>query len=160
MAKPEIIKPGNNGDLPHISNPSEYPSPDEPIIVRLTTGRIIEMVIGEVETFLERGEIPNELIGIAARELLPPPKDETEEHAAKRIADRYRLAKWTTRTVVRRGGPTERFFAGENWEVYNLANSPAMALANFRLQQAIHVDMLAQQQDIGLVAEPTTTGVE
>ena len=160
MAKqPEILKPGSNGVLPPVSNPNDFDF-DKPMLVSLTTGRVVEMVLGEVEMFLERGEIPNELIGIATRQLLPIPAKETDEQAAKRIMERLQFAEWTATMVVKRGGPTERFAKGEIWEVYNLANNPAMLLANFRHQQAVHVDLLAQQQDAELVAEPTIAGTE
>lgn len=159
MVKPEILKPVHNGDMPQVSAPDDFDY-DKPMLVRLTTGRVIEMVLGEIEMFLQHGEIPNELIGIATRQLLPSPDKETDEQAAKRIMERLQMAEWTAAQVVKRGGPIERFAKAEIWEVYNLANNPAMLLANFRLQQRINVDLLAQQQAIGLVAEPATASAE
>ena len=156
----EILKPQSNGVLPHISSPDDFPLPTEPIVVRLTTGRVLEIVIGEIELFYERGEIPDDLTAIAARELIGPDANETPKQAADRVIKRLTLARWLAGEVIRKGGPASALFVNEIWEVWNLSNSPALALANFRRQQAEHVSALAEMHELRTIAEPTPAGDE
>ena len=144
-----------NGIGPHISDPNDFPIPLEGIItVELTTGRVVEMVIGELEMLYELGEIPNELTRIAARELtVPTPTNDSERE--KRFADRLKLVKWVVgRVLVSPKIDTARLYNDEVWQIYNMANSPALALDNFRRQQARHVGVVRPVQDVGTSAEP------
>lgn len=53
--------------------PDDFPVPLEgTITVKLETGRVVEMVIGELSMLYEMGEIPNDLTAIAVRTLFPP----------------------------------------------------------------------------------------
>jgi hypothetical protein len=157
----KILKPNSNSDMPRISNPADFPSPGEPITVELSTGRVIEMVIGELEMFYERGDVPDDLTAIAARSLVYV--EEAEEPIkvrAQRGIDAYRLAVWLATQVVKRGGPVGNFYRSEIWDVWKLANTPALALANFRRQQARHVEIASSLRDVPADAEPTPAGIE
>ena len=155
--KAKIVDVGQstNGSGPHISSPDDFPLPLSGVItVELTTGRVVQMVIGELEMLYELGEIPNELTRIAARELtVPSPANDSERE--KRFADRARLVKWVVeRVLVSPKMEVAHLYRDEVWQIYNMANSPALALDNFRRQQARHVGVVRPMQDVGTSAEP------
>lgn len=148
MAK--IIAVNGNG-----STPSDFPVPLEgTITVKLDTGRVVEMVIGELSMLYEMGEVPNELTPIAIRTLFPPAQ-EKESEREKRYFERWKVVKWLVSRVLVSKIEVNRLYHDEIWQIYNMANSPALALENFRLQQAQHVADLSGQQDVGDTAEPT-----
>lgn len=154
-----MIATNGNGYKPQISPQDEFPQPlEESIFVELSTGRVVEMVIGELSMFYELGEIPDELKGIAAKILFSAGKDDLKE-VEKRYFERLKLARWTVGKVLRNSQvASERFFHDEIWEIYNLANDPARALENFRFFQAKHVESVSQVQDDGAVTEPGLQG--
>lgn len=150
-----IVASNGNGYKPQISREDEFPMPmEESFFVELSTGRVVEMVIGELSMFYELGEIPDELKGVAAKILFSAGKDDLKE-IEKRYFERLKLARWTVGKVLRNNVvPVERFYHDEIWEIYNLANDPARALENFRLFQERHVGTLPQGGDLRAVAEP------
>lgn len=155
-----------NGNTLRVTPAGDLPIPlHDSITVELDTGRVVEMVVGELSMLYELGEIPDDLTPIAARELLAPPKDEPPAAREKRYFERLKLARWVAgrvltqpRVVEKPKGNAEIAITGlyhdEIWQIYGLANSPASALDNFRRQQARHVATLPGQQDVGPQAEP------
>lgn len=150
-----IVASNGNGYKPQISPEDEFPQPlEESIFVELSTGRVVEMVIGELSMYFEIGEIPDELKGIAAKILFTAGKDDLKE-VEKRYFERLKLARWTVGKVLRNNQVApERFFHDEIWEVYNLANDPARALENFRFFKEKHVGVVPESGDLRAVAEP------
>lgn len=157
MSKLGNAKVNGNGHMPQVSPVDAFPAPLEgAITVKLDTGRVIEMVMGELSMLYEMGEIPDELTPIALKQLFPPSKEDERERE-KRFWERFKLAKWlAARVVVSPQMDVARFYHDEIWQIYNLANSPAAALDNFRRQQALHVATLYQVQDARPTAEPVT----
>lgn len=146
-----------NGAVPAIpvSTPDEYPVPLEGVItVKLETGRVVQMVIGELSMLYEMGEIPNELIPIAARSLFEPSKENDPEYE-KRYWERWKLVKWLAGRVLKTQIDPKRLFDEEVWQIYNLANNPGLAVRNFRRQQAGNVESVYELQDVGADTEPT-----
>ena len=142
MAKTNAQVVAANGDILRPTPAGELPLPLEGVItVELRTGRVVEMVVAELEALQEIGEIPNELAGLVARELYAPVKDEGEY--IQRGRERYKIAKWLVAHVLR--GPTKfaELFRSEIWEIYNMCQEPARALDNFRKFQARHVGRLS-----------------
>jgi len=153
MAKTNAQVIASNGVLLKPTPAGEIPLPlHDTFTVELGTGRVVEMVVAELDMLQDNGEIPNELAAIVARELYPPAANDAAR--AKHAAERYRLAKWLVEHVLR--GPTEfsELYSAEIWEIYNLANDPARALDNFRRQQTRHVGLVSGLQDVGGQAEP------
>lgn len=148
-----------NGFKPQISSMDDFPVPlEESVFVELSTGRVVEMVIGELSMFYEVGRIPDELKGIAAKILFTTAKDNPKE-IEKRYFERLELAKWTVSEVlVNNTTPVNRFYHDEIWEIYNLANDPARAMENFRLYQRRHVGHLSDSGDILEAAERDSEG--
>lgn len=148
MAKTNAQVIASNGVALKPTAAGEIPLPlHDPFLVELDTGRVVEMVVAELEMLLEADEIPNELTSIAARELYQPVTSDADR--AKRGKERYQLAKWQAEHVLR--GPTKisELYSSEIWQIYNLANDPARALDNFRRQQTRHVGHLSGLQDVG-----------
>lgn len=156
-----IVATNGNGSKPQLSASDEFPMPlEESIFVQLNTGRVVEMVIGELSMFFEFGQIPDELKGIAAKVLFTTAKDNPAE-IEKRYFERLKLARWTAGKVLRNNVvPVERLYHDEIWEIYNLANDPALAMATFRLYQERHVGPVPELQDVGADAEPTDAPAE
>lgn len=157
--KAKIVGMNGNGVHAAVSDPANFPIPLEGVItVELTTGRVVQMVIGELEMLYERGEIPNELTRIAARELMtPPPTSEAERE--KRYMERLRLVRWVAgRVLVAPQMDVAHLYHDEIWQIYDMANSPALALDNFRRQQARHVGVVPGQQDVEPTTEPAAAG--
>jgi hypothetical protein len=156
-----IVTANGNGYKPQISPMDDYPVPlEESIFVELSTGRVVEMVIGELSMFYELGRIPDELKGIAARILFTSAKDNPKE-IEKRYFERLELAKWTVSEVLRNNStPMTRFYHDEIWEIYNLANDPARAMENFRLFKAGLLGSVHGLQDMGTQAEPEDAATE
>lgn len=154
-----IVASNGNGFKPQISSEDEFPAPlEETIFVELSTGRVVEMVIGELSMFYELGEIPDELKSIAAKILFTAGKDDIKE-IEKRYFERLKLAKWTLGKVLRNNQvPIERFYHDEIWEIYNYANDPARAMENFRLFKTRHVGSVHELQDVGGQTEPVVAG--
>lgn len=150
-----IVATNGNGSRPQLSAEGEFPMPlEESIFVELSTGRVVEMVIGELSMFYELGEIPDELKGIAAKILFATVKDDIKE-IEKRYFDRLKLARWTVGKVLRNNVvPLNRFFHEEIFEIYNMGNDPARAMENFRLFQESHVGLVHELQDVGGQTEP------
>lgn len=150
-----IVGTNGNGSKPQLSPPDGFPMPlEESIFVELGTGRVVEMVIGELSMYYEIGEIPDELKGIAAKVLFTTAKDDPKE-VEKRYFDRLKLAKWTVSKVLRNNVvPISRFYHEEVWQIYNLANDPALAMEIFRLFQARHVGLGDERGDVGSTTEP------
>ena len=156
------VGPSTNGAVPE-----HFPLPlQEPFEVELETGRVVQMVIGELSMLLEAGDIPNDLLPIAVAQIYPP--DKFDERAwAQQGKERLRLAKWLVgkvlRTPIGSSGPSaaltvDQLYHEEIWEIYGMANRPARALDNFRRQQARHVAVVSAMQDVGPVAEPAPGG--
>lgn len=142
MAKTNAQVIASNGVLLKPTPAGEIPLPlHDSFVVELDTGRVVEMVVAELEMLQENGDIPNELTSIAARELYQPIANDAER--AKRGRERYQLARWQAEYVLR--GPTkiEELYSSEIWQIYNLANDPARTLDNFRRQQTRHVGELS-----------------
>ena len=156
-----IVATNGNGFKPQVSPMESFPVPlEESIFVELTTGRVVEMVIGELSMFYELGRIPDELKGVAAKILFTTAKDNPKE-IEKRYFERLELAKWTASEVlVNNTTPVNRFYHDEIWEIYNYANDPARAMENFRLLKASHVGSVHGQQDVGTQAEPEDASTE
>lgn len=135
----------------------EYPVPLEgTITVQLDTGRVVEMVIGELSMLYEMGEIPNELTAIAAKTLFPPAQEkEKDGEREKRYWERFKVAKWLVGRVLVTNIDINRLYHDEIWQIYNMANSPALAMENFRRQQAQHVGDISGLENMGDSAEPT-----
>jgi hypothetical protein len=154
-----IVATNGNGFKPQISPMDEFPAPlEETIFVELSTGRIVEMVIGELSMFYELGRIPDELKSVAAKILFTSAKDEPRA-IEKRYFERLELAKWTVSEVLRNNTvPINRFYHDEIWEIYNYANDPARAMENFRLYKARHVGLVSDSGDILEAAEPMSEG--
>lgn len=158
----EIV--ASNGNVRRVTQPGELPIPlHESITIELDTGRVVEMVVGELSMLYEVGEIPDDLTGIAARELFPPAKEEDRERE-KRYRERLRLAKWVVARVLRNPVVVDNpqaaneiaishLYHDEIWDIYSLANSPARAMDNFRRQQARHVGAVSEMQDALAIAE-------
>lgn len=147
MAKTNAQVIASNGVLLKPTPAGEIPLPlTETFTVELDTGRVVEMVVAELEMLQEREEIPNELTSIAARELYQPLANDGER--AKRGRERYKLACWLAGHVLR--GPTKfsELYSSEIWQIYNLANDPARAVDNFRRQQARDVGTVSAVQDV------------
>lgn len=152
-----LLKPTPAGGLP-------IPLRDS-ITVELETGRVVEMVVGELSMLYEMGEVPDDLSSIAARELYPPASENPQERI-KRNRERLRIAKWLVARVLRNPVVVEKpeaaheiaidhLYHDEIWEIWTLANSPARAMDNFRRQQARHVGAVSGLQDVGAATEPT-----
>ena len=160
----------SNGDILRPTPADALPIPlRDPVTVELATGRVVEMVVGELEMLYELGEIPDDLTRVAVRELFPPANPDERERG-ERLRERLRLIKWVVRRVLvhprvvdEPQGPDEiaidYLYNDEVWEIYRLANSPARALASFRRQQARRVGPVSRQQDVGATAEPEAAGV-
>lgn len=150
-----LVASNGNGAAPQSSPLEAFPAPlEETIFVKLGTGRVVEMVIGELSMFYELGQIPDELKAVAAKVLFAAAKDNPLE-IEKRYFERLKLAKWTAAQVLRNNDtPISRFYHDEIWEIYNLANDPARALDTFRRFQASHVGVVHELQDVGASAEP------
>lgn len=150
-----MVASNGNGSNPTVSPLDEFPAPlEESIFVELGTGRVVEMVIGELSMFYELGEIPDELKGIAAKVLFTTAKDDAKE-VEKRYFERLKLAKWTVGKVLRNNVvPIARFYHEEVWQIYNLANDPALAMETFRLFQESHVGLGDERGDVGSTTEP------
>lgn len=158
MAKTNASIVASNGNSLRATPAGELPIPlHESITVELDTGRVVEMVVGELSMLYEAGEIPDELTGIAARELFPPAKEDERERE-KRYRERLRLAKWVVGRVLRNPLVVENpqaaneiaithLYHDEIWDIYSLANSPARAMDSFRRQQARHVGVVSEVQD-------------
>jgi hypothetical protein len=157
--KAKIISAASNGyDAPvPVSDPDDFPLPiDGEITVELSTGRVIRMVIGELEMFYAAGEIPDELTRIAARELTVPEPDDDKERE-RRYRERLRLRDWLVgRVLVAPKLDVDALYQNERWQIYNMANSPALALENFRRQQARHVGVVSAVQDVETATKPAT----
>lgn len=157
----------NNND----SNQEHLPIPgEEPITVTLDTGRVVEMVIAELEMLYEAGDIPDELTAIAARQLFPP-ANEKQEQREKRYFEQFKLAKHVVTKVLRKPivvatpmKPGEiainHLYRDEIWQIYRLANDPAEALKNFRRQQAGDVVAAQESEGVRPTAEPVAAGTE
>lgn len=158
-ANTNAYRRGGSGALPQVSDPADFPVPLQgEITVELSSGRVVTMVIAELEMLYEMGEIPNDLARIAARELVVPVSS-NESEREKRFMERLRLVKWVAgRVLVEPKIEIDRLYRTELWEIYEMANSPARALENFRVQQARHVGAVSGLQDVGAEAEPTATG--
>lgn len=156
-----IVATNGSGFKPQVSPMDQFPAPlEESVFVELSTGRVVEMVIGELSMFYELGRIPDELKGIAAKILFTSAKDNPKE-IEKRYFERLELAKWTVSEVlVNNSTPITRFYHEEIWEIYNYANDPARAMENFRLFQARHVGSVHGQQDVEAQAEPEDAPAE
>lgn len=142
-----------NGDRPRVSSIDEFPAPlEEVITVELDTGRVVDMVIAELYMLYEAGDIPDELTPVAVRALFPAGK-ENEAERERDYRERVRLARWVAGKVLRCDVPVERLYLDEIWQIYELANKPAMAVRNFRRQQARHVATVSEVQDVEPVAE-------
>lgn len=145
----------DNRTGPQVSFLEEYPVPLEgTITVQLDTGRIVEMVIGELSMLYEMGEIPNELTAIAAKTLFPPVQEKDGERE-KRYWERFKVAKWLVGRVLVTKIAVNRLYHDEIWQIYNMANSPALAMENFRRQQTERMADVPGQQDVGDSAEST-----
>lgn len=156
--KAAILAVNGNGATAIISSPDDFPVPLEGIItVELDTGRVVEMMIGELSMLYEMGEIPSELTAIAAKSLFPPAKENDAERE-KRYWERWRLAKWLVGRVLVTKIDVNRLYHDEIWQIYNMANSPARAMENFRRQQAGHVGSVSSLQDVEPSAEPALEG--
>lgn len=154
-----------NGSAPLPSKANEFPVPlTGSVIIQLDTGRVVEMVVAELSMLYEAGEIPDELTPIASKVLFAPAKEE-ERDRERSYLDRLRLAKWVVKHVLRQPRVVEEpqtkyeikisdLYHDEIWQIYQLANSPSVALATFRRQQAGHVAALSGRQDVGAEAEP------
>jgi hypothetical protein len=155
----EAVISNGNGYKPQVSAADALPVPlEESIFVELSTGRIVEMVIGELSMFYELGRIPDELKRMAAKILFTAGKDDLKE-VEKRYFERLELAKWTVSEVlINNSTPLSRFYHEEIWEIYNLANDPARAMENFRFFQAKHVGVVSEGGDIRQAAEPMLEG--
>lgn len=159
MSKSNSTIVANNGETLRPTPASEMPVPLEGVItVQLETGRVVEMVIGELSMFYELGEIPDELTHLVARELIEG-ATETLQERMKRRSERFQIAKWLAGEVLRRAAtrqgkpdPALKLYHEEIWEIYNLANSPKDALDNFRRQQAQRVVDLHGQQGMAATA--------
>lgn len=156
-----IIATNGNGFKPQLSPADDFPAPlEESFFVELSTGRVVEMVIGELSMFYRLGRIPDELKSIAARILFTTAKDDARA-IEKRYFERLELAEWTVSEVLRNNTtPLERFYHAEIWDIYNFANDPALAMENFRLFQAKHVGVVPDGGDIWTVAEPVAEDSE
>lgn len=134
------------------------------IPVTLDTGREVEIVLGDLAMLYEIGEIPDDLTPIAQRMLFAaPPKNDAG--AEKRYTERFKLVKWLVvnkflkKPVVvetpKRPGEiaANHLYRDEIWQIYNLANDPALALSTFRRQQGIDVAAVSGLQDVGEQAE-------
>lgn len=150
-----IVTTNGNGYKPQVSPMDDFPAPlEETIFVELSTGRVVEMVIGELSMFLRLGKIPDELKGLAQKILFTPQKDNPVE-VEKRYFQRFELAKWTASEVLRNNVvPVDRFYDTEIWDIYNFANDPASAFENFRFFKARHVGVVSEGGDVLEVAEP------
>lgn len=157
----EAVISNGNGYKPQVSAADALPVPlEESIFVELSTGRVVEMVIGELSMFYELGRIPDELKSMAAKILFSAGKDDLKE-VEKRYFERLELAKWTVSEVlVNNSTPITRFYHEEIWEIYNLANDPARAMENFRFFQSRHVGVVPGQQDVGTSTEPADAAAE
>lgn len=165
MAKLPNSLVASNGNSPKISTRADFPMPlGESIVVELETGRVVEMVVGELAMLYELGEIPDDLTALAARELFPPAK-ELDAERERRWRDRLKVARWLVSKVLRNPRVVDEpkaaneisiggFYISEIWEVYGLANDPALAMSNFRRQQARHVAALSGLQNLLPTAEP------
>lgn len=119
--------------------------------LELSTGRKVDLALGELEQFYLQGEIPNDLLPIAARELFeenPDPK-KREHH----YRERFKLARWLASENLRNQTSVTELFAQEIWELWRYGNSPALALRNFRAQQEFRVGTVPGQQALGTEAE-------
>lgn len=143
-----------NGQHAPSADPNHLPMPLEgEITVRLSTGRVVDMVIGELTMFYELGEIPDELTPVAAKILFATGKDDPRE-VEKRYFERLKLARWTVGKVVHGNTtPVERLYHSEIWEIYDLANAPALALDNFRRYQEERMGTVSAVQDLEPSAE-------
>ena len=153
------VTTNGNGSKPQISPMDAFPAPlEETIFVELNTGRVVEMVIGELSMFYELGRIPDELKGIASKILFTQAKDNPKE-IEKRYFERLELARWTASEVLRNNTtPMTRFYHDEIWEIYNLANDPARAMEKFRQYQRRDVGDISESGDLWQDAEPTLEG--
>lgn len=134
-----------NGEALRPSPVDVLPIPLEgSITVELDTGRVVEMVVGELSMLYELGEIPDELTEIAARELFPPDKS-SDRNPPQRYAERMRLVRWVVERVLVTKIPVNHLYHDELWEIWGLANSPARAMDNFRRQQARHVGSVSAE---------------
>jgi hypothetical protein len=156
-----MVTTNGNGYKPQVSAADALPVPlEESIFVELSTGRIVEMVIGELSMFYELGRIPDELKSIAAKILFSAGKDDLKE-VEKRYFERLKVAKWTVMEVLRNNTvPLTRFYHDEIWEIYSYANDPASAMASFRRLQAKHVGVVSGLQDVGAQTEPEDATAE
>lgn len=153
MAK--ILSVNSNVNAQVIPASDDFPVPLEgAITVQLETGRVVEMVIGELSMLYEMGEIPNDLTAIAVRQLFPPAQ-EKESEREKRYFERWKVVKWLVQRVLVTNINVNRLYHDEIWQIYNMANSPALAMENFRRQQEKRVGDLSGQQDMGDTTEPT-----
>jgi hypothetical protein len=158
QSKATLVAVNGNSVVPPVSDPHDFPHPlDGVITVKLDTGRVVEMVIGELSMLYEAGEIPNDLTSIAVRTLFPPAKED-ENQREKRYWERWKIVKWLVGRVLKTKIDLNRLYHDEIWQIYNMANSPALAMDNFRRQQTEHVGDLSGQQDVGTSAEPTPEG--
>lgn len=155
----EAMVSNGNGFKPQVSAADAFPAPlDESIFVELSTGRVVEMVIGELSMFYELGRIPDELKSIAAKILFTAAKDDPRA-VEKRYFERLELAKWTVSEALRNNSvPIDRFYHDEIWQIYNFANDPALAMENFRLYERRHVGVVPESGDILEAAEPMHEG--
>lgn len=157
----------SNGETLRPTPAGELPIPlHDSFTVELDTGRVVEMVVGELSMLYEAGEIPDELTKVAVRTLFPPATPDERERE-QRYYERLRLAKWVVervlvhpRVVDAPQGEGEiaisHLYHDEIWQIYELANSPARAMSNFRRQQARHVGTVSRQQDVEAAAESET----
>lgn len=139
---------------------ASLPAPLEGVItVELDTGRVVEMVIGELSMLYEMGEIPNDLTAIAAKSLFPPAQ-EKEADREKRYFERLKIVRWLVgRVMISPKIDVNKLYHDELWQIYNMANSPALAMENFRRQQAQHVADFSGREDVGDSTEPTLESV-
>lgn len=149
------VNGNGNGAVPHLSSPNDFPIPLEGIItVRLDTGRVVDMVIGELSMLYEVGEIPDDLKPIAAKQLFPAAQEKDSDRE-KRYWERFRVVKWLVERVTLGTLDVARLYHDEIWQIYNMANNPAAAMENFRRQQTGDVGALSGLENMGTAAEPT-----
>jgi hypothetical protein len=158
---------GMNNALPQ----EHFPIPgEEPITVELDTGRKVEMVIAELEMLYEAGDIPDELTAIAARQLFPP-ANENQSGREKRYWEQFKLAKHVVTKVLRnpivvatpmKAGEIaiNHLYRDEIWQIYRLANDPALALENFRRQQTGDVVAAQEGEGVRSITEPVAANTE
>lgn len=161
-----MSKQNNSALQPTPNDPDFFPIPGEEVItVRLDTGRVVQMVIAELEMLYEAGDIPDQLTPIAARQLFPPPKEENVDRE-KRYFEQFGLAKHIVQKVLRSpivvatpmkpGEITiKQLYRDEIWQIYRLTNDPAAALENFRRQQGHDVETVSGLQNVGRATEST-----